>query len=75
MPPALEAFFEGDSYESTIRKAISIGGDSDTIACMAGGIAHAYYREIPSEIYNRAMLLLDVGLKRVAGEFEDKYLR
>ena len=75
VPPALEAFFEGDSYESTIRKAISIGGDSDTIACMAGGIAHAYYREIPSEIYNRAMLLLDVGLKRVAGEFEDKYLR
>ena len=36
VPPALEAFFESVSYEDAIRKASSIGGDSDTIACMTG---------------------------------------
>ena len=43
VPHAIRAFLEGDDYESTIRRAISIGGDSDTIACMAGGIAEAFY--------------------------------
>lgn len=74
VPPAIEAFLESKSYEEAIRKAISIGGDSDTIACMAGGIAQAYYRKIPEEIYNRAMGILDMDLKTVAGEFESRYL-
>ena len=39
----MRGFLESDDYESAIRKAISIGGDSDTIACMAGGIAEAFY--------------------------------
>ena len=65
---------ESDSYEGAIRKAISIGGDSDTIACMAGGIAQAYYREIPEAMRQRAMGILDSGLKRVVCEFEEKYL-
>lgn len=42
-PEAIIAFLESDSYLSTIRLAVSLGGDSDTIACMAGGIAAAYY--------------------------------
>ncbi len=75
VPPAIEAFLEADSYESAIRKAISIGGDSDTIACMAGGIAQAYYREIPEYIKQRATGILDSGLKRVICEFEEKYLK
>ena len=74
VPPAIEAFLESESYEDAIRKAVSIGGDSDTIACIAGGIAQAYYREIPENIYTRAMNVLDSGLKRVAIEFEEKYL-
>lgn len=73
VPPAIEAFLESDSYESAIRKAVSIGGDSDTIACMAGGIAQAYYREIPDYIYNPAMRILDSGLKQVIKRFEEKY--
>lgn len=73
VPPALKAFLESHSYEDTIRKAISIGGDSDTIACMAGGIAQAYYKKIPDEIYNRGMMYLDSGLKRVLKEFCEKY--
>lgn len=73
VPPAIEAFLESDSYEDALRKAISIGGDSDTIACMAGGIAQAYYRHIPDEIYKRALIYLDSGLKRVADEFEERF--
>jgi ADP-ribosylglycohydrolase len=49
-PEAIIAFLESRDYESAIRLAISIGGDSDTIACMTGGIASAYYKDIPEEI-------------------------
>lgn len=73
VPPALEAFLESNSYEDAIRKAISIGGDSDTIACMTGGIAHAYYKNIPKEIYNRGMMFLDSGINKVLKEFSQKY--
>jgi ADP-ribosylglycohydrolase len=50
VPESIIAFLESDDYESCIRKAISIGGDSDTIAAMAGSIAEAYYGYIPQEI-------------------------
>ncbi len=73
VPPAIEAFFETEDYESCIRRAISLGGDSDTIAAIAGGIAEAYYREIPSHIVNKGKLILDSGLKRVLNQFEEKY--
>ncbi|MBR0385814.1 MAG: ADP-ribosylglycohydrolase family protein, partial [Erysipelotrichaceae bacterium] len=48
VPEAIIAFLEGESFEDVIRKAVSLGGDSDTIACMAGGIAEAYF-EMPAE--------------------------
>ncbi|MDO5154747.1 MAG: ADP-ribosylglycohydrolase family protein [Eubacteriales bacterium] len=73
VPPALEAFFESDSYESAIRKAISIGGDSDTIACIAGGIAEAYYKKIPEAILSRGLGFVDGGFKSVIKEFMEKY--
>ncbi len=73
VPPAIEAFLEADSYEDTIRKAISIGGDSDTIACIAGGIAQAYYKHIPEAIYDKGMGILDAGLRRTVKLFEEKY--
>ena len=47
---AIIAFLESTSYEDSIKKAISIGGDSDSIACMTGGIAQAYYKKIPEYI-------------------------
>jgi len=50
VPEAIIAFLESDDYESSIRKAISIGGDSDTLAAMAGSIAEAYYGYISQEI-------------------------
>ena len=73
IPPALEAFFESNSYESAIRKAISIGGDSDTIACITGGIAQAYYKEIPENIMSEGSRFIDIGFKKVIKEFDEKF--
>jgi ADP-ribosylglycohydrolase len=73
VPQAIIAFLESDSFEDAIRKAISIGGDSDTIACIAGGIAQAYYKEIPACIVDRVRLILDSGLKRVINQFCERY--
>jgi ADP-ribosylglycohydrolase len=50
VPQAIVAFLESSDYENAIRLAISIGGDSDTIACITGGIASAFYKNIPNEI-------------------------
>ena len=50
LPAALAAFFDSHDFESAVRLAVSLGGDSDTIACITGGIAEAFYREIPSTI-------------------------
>ncbi len=50
VPEAIIAFLESKDYENAVRKAISLGGDSDTLACITGGIAQAFYQEIPQEI-------------------------
>lgn len=50
VPEAIIAFLESTDFEDAIRKAVSMGGDSDTLACITGGIAEAFYREIPEEI-------------------------
>ena len=75
VPPAIEAFFESSDYEFCVRKAVSIGGDSDTIAAIAGGIAEAFYGTIPDDIRKKGRLILDSGLKRVLDEFEAKYCK
>lgn len=72
VPQALESFFESTSYEDTIRNAISLGGDSDTIGAIAGGIAEAYYG-IPKKLRDKALTYLDDDLKNIVFEFENKY--
>ncbi len=62
MPPALSAFFESDSFEDAIRNAISVGGDSDTIAAITGALAEAYYG-VPDELWERAAALLTEELR------------
>lgn len=57
VPEAIIAFLESQDYEDAIRQAISIGGDSDTIACITGGIAEAYYG-IPENIAEEGRLVL-----------------
>jgi len=57
VPEAIIAFLDSTDFEDAIRKAVSLGGDSDTLACITGGIAEAYYKTIPAElaeaVYNK----------------------
>ena len=74
VPQAIIAFLESDDYEDCIRKAISLGGDSDTIACMAGGIAEAYYRFIPEYIVAKVRTCLDPDLLRIIDQFNTRFI-
>ncbi|NMB41380.1 MAG: ADP-ribosylglycohydrolase family protein [Firmicutes bacterium] len=69
VPQAVRAFLESSDYEDAIRKAISIGGDSDTIACIAGGIAQAFYKKIPSIIIKKTKELLAPELLEIVEQF------
>ena len=73
VPQAIIAFLESANYEDAIRNAISIGGDSDTIACITGGIAHAFYKSIPENIISGSRQLLDKKLVRIVDIFNAKY--
>lgn len=69
VPEALMAFLDGEDYESVIRLAVSLGGDSDTQACIAGGIAEAYYGSIPKEIIKKAVHHLPSHFRKVITDF------
>ena len=74
MPQAIEAFLESENFEDAVRTAVSLGGDSDTLAAIAGGIAEAFYG-VPSGLRKAALEKLDEGLRKVLLEFEMKYAR
>jgi ADP-ribosylglycohydrolase len=73
VPEALIAFLESADYVSAIQKAVSLGGDSDTLACIAGAIAEAYYGQIPSSIVLETEKRLPEVLWMILHEFETKY--
>jgi ADP-ribosylglycohydrolase len=73
VPQAIRAFLESDDYEDAVRKAISLGGDSDTIACMAGGIAQAYHGGVPEAIGRRVYEILDDHLGGLTRKFTTTY--
>ena len=64
VPQAIFCFLESCSFEDSIRKSISIGGDTDTIACINGSIAEAYYG-VPTHLKNKALKCLDENLVKV----------
>lgn len=68
VPPAIEAFLEGNSFEDVIRNAISLGGDSDTLTCIAGAMAEAYYG-VPKEIEEKIKSYLTADLLDVVERF------
>lgn len=72
VPQALEAFLESTSFEDAIRNAISVGGDSDTLAAITGGIAEAYYG-VPDTIRQRALEYLDDRLLAIYETFENRH--
>ena len=72
VPQAIVSFLDGNDFEDCVRNAISIGGDSDTIGCITGSIAEAFFG-VPVELRERAMLYLPDGFKAVITEFENKF--
>jgi len=74
VPQAIMAFLESTSFEDAIRNAISIGGDSDTLAAITGGIAEAYYG-VPAAIRKHALTFLDERLLGILVGFEGVYGR
>jgi ADP-ribosylglycohydrolase len=72
VPEAITAALDSTSYEDAIRLAISLGGDADTLACIAGGIAGAMYG-VPHAIGSRALTLLDDELRKTVIRFCQRY--
>lgn len=72
VPEAIICFLESTSYEDAVRNAISLGGDADTQACMAGAIAEAFGYEIPDILYNMAMKKITPEMQRVLFNFNTK---
>jgi ADP-ribosylglycohydrolase len=73
VPQSIIAFLESNNYEDAVRNAISLGGDADTMACIAGGIAEAYYGGVPEEIRRQTLCLLDARLRGVVEEFMERF--
>lgn len=69
VPQAIVCFLESDSFESAIRLAVSIGGDSDTIAAIAGSLAEAYYG-VPAFMEEQALSYLPTDMKDIISKFK-----
>ncbi len=73
VPEAIIAFLDSTDYEDTVRLAISLGGDADTLACIAGGIAEAFYGGVPKNIAEQVIATLDDDLRKVLRRFCEEY--
>lgn len=74
VPESIIAFLEADGVEDAIRRAISLGGDSDTMACIAGGIAQAFYGDIPAGIESQVRARLPEAFLTIVDEFSHKFM-
>lgn len=74
VPPSIIAFLESDNVEEAIRNAISLGGDADTMASIAGGIAEAFHGGVPDDLREEAMRRLDPPLRTVVQAFLERYV-
>ena len=73
VPQAIRAFLDSTDFEDALRTAISLGGDSDTLACITGGIAQAFYGGVPEPIQQRVYAILDERLGRITREFMARF--
>jgi ADP-ribosylglycohydrolase len=73
VPEAIIAFLESTSYEDAVRNAISLGGDSDTLACITGGIAEAFYGPVSQSIRQKVQEILSPELWAIADMFCHKH--
>jgi len=72
VPQAIIAFLDSTDFEDAIRKGVTLGGDSDTLTCITGGIAEAFYRDIPSSMRLRTLDKLPNVLRDILNEFKSK---
>jgi len=73
VPESLICFLEGGNWLETVRLAISLGGDADTMACIAGAVAEAYYGSVPAEVAQVVRGMLPEHLDQVVADFESTY--
>lgn len=69
VPAALVAFFDSHDFEDAVRKAISLGRDADTLACITAAVAEAHYGGVPSHIAGPALAALADRLRSVVEQF------
>ena len=69
VPEAITAFLEGESFEDVIRTAVSLGGDCDTLTCIAGSIAEGFYG-IPEELKQECRIRLPEELRKVLDQYD-----
>ena len=74
VPEAIIAFLESSDFEDAIRKAISLGGDSDTLACITGGIAEAFYGGVPASIAATVFDRLNPHLRQIVNQFDRRFM-
>ena len=74
IPAAVRTFLAGDGFEDTVRRAVAYGGDSDTIASMAGAIAAPFYGGVPEKISGMCSVYLDSQLRSLMESFENSFL-
>src|SRR5438093_1067672 len=72
VPPALRAFLEATDFEGAVRLAVSLGGDADTLACIAGAVAGAFYG-VPAAVRGQTLAHLDDRLRGVVAAFEARF--
>lgn len=73
VPQAIRAFLDSTDFEDAIRTAISLGGDSDTLACITGGIAQAFYGGVPDDIQQKVYSILDDKLGQITRDFSKTF--
>jgi len=73
VPESIISFLDADSFEAAVRNAVSLGGDTDTMACMAGAIAEAYFGGVPAPIVREVENRLPAEFQRVIDRFAERY--
>ena len=73
VPESIIAFLDSKDFETAIQNAVSLGGDADTMACIAGAIAQAYYKTIPSDIISQIREKLPPVLLAVVDRFAEQF--
>jgi ADP-ribosylglycohydrolase len=73
VPESIIAFLDAWDFESAVKNAVSLGGDADTMACIAGAVAQAFYKDIPADIVMRVREKLPPFLMDVTDRFSETY--